>query len=322
MSLMTDMGTAVRTEILKRTYPTGAIAAFAMATPPAGWLKCNGQQVSRATYADLFTAIGTTFGVGNGTTTFTLPDLRGEFVRGFDDGRGVDAGRTFGSSQADELKSHVHSDVTVNGSIADNGDPGNYVLTAATQFQALTNVGGSVGATGGTETRPRNIALMWCIKAYGETINEGIVDVAALATYLEEVEDTLTANVSAVNTSKVDKTSEQALRATDALSISGSDISLNKGDGTSETITLPAGTAPTTAQVGTATAGLAVGSLGSYALLYYGTTTNPGTTVSGSSTYYSSAGASSSTSPSGTWRCMGKNTGGTGGFITLWLRIA
>lgn len=77
----------------------GLVLPFAGSAASSGWLLCNGQAVSRTTYAALFAVIGTTYGVGNGTTTFNVPDLRGEFVRGLDNGRGVDAGRTIGSSQ-------------------------------------------------------------------------------------------------------------------------------------------------------------------------------------------------------------------------------
>ena len=87
----------------------GQVAHFAMSTPPTGWLKANGAVVSRTTYATLFAAIGTTFGVGDGSTTFKLPDMRGEFIRGWDDSRGVDAGRGFGTAQADAFKSHTHT---------------------------------------------------------------------------------------------------------------------------------------------------------------------------------------------------------------------
>ena len=71
---------------------------MATTTAPSGYLKCNGA-VSRTTYADLFAIIGTTHGAGNGSTTFNVPDLRGEFVRGWDDSRGG-YGRSFGSSQS------------------------------------------------------------------------------------------------------------------------------------------------------------------------------------------------------------------------------
>ncbi|UXN74517.1 tail fiber protein [Devosia sp. A8/3-2] len=89
--------------------PPGTRGGFAMSTPPDGWLKRNGAAISRTAYAALFAAIGTTYGAGNGTTTFNVPDDRGEFDRAWDDGRGVDAGRAFGSLRASELGSHTHT---------------------------------------------------------------------------------------------------------------------------------------------------------------------------------------------------------------------
>lgn len=88
--------------------PSGTVLYFAGRTAPAGWLKANGAAISRTAYAALFAAIGTTYGAGDGRSTFNLPDLRGEFLRGWDDGRGVDAGRGFGSAQAHALQSHQH----------------------------------------------------------------------------------------------------------------------------------------------------------------------------------------------------------------------
>lgn len=134
--------------------PAGAIFHFAMTTAPTGYLKADGAAVSRSTYADLFTAIGTTFGAGNGSTTFNLPDLRGEFIRGFDNGRGIDGSRAFGSAQTDELKSHTHTIAarSMAGGVAFGSTGGNMGQTTATD------------ATGGSETRPRNIALLACIK--------------------------------------------------------------------------------------------------------------------------------------------------------------
>jgi len=82
----------------------GTVIWFAANTAPTGYLKANGANVSRTTYASLFAAIGTVFGVGDGSTTFGLPDLRGEFIRGWDDGRGVDSGRAFGSAQLDQMQ--------------------------------------------------------------------------------------------------------------------------------------------------------------------------------------------------------------------------
>jgi phage-related tail fiber protein len=142
-------------EVVINPSLAGMVATFAMVTPPAGWLKANGQAVSRTTYAALFTAIGTTFGAGDGSTTFNLPDLRGEFMRGWDDSRGIDSGRVFGSAQADEFKSHSHNIIL-------GGDG----FAAGTRPQrTFNNLGTAVTElTGGTETRPRNIALLACIK--------------------------------------------------------------------------------------------------------------------------------------------------------------
>ena len=134
----------------------GCVAHFARNTAPGGWLKANGALVSRTTYSRLFNAIGTTFGAGDGATTFQLPDLRGLFVRGWDDGRGMNPGRDFATYEADELKSHAH-DLIVNST--DTG--GNKI---ADSNGAGTNSTASTSATGGTETRPRNLALLACIK--------------------------------------------------------------------------------------------------------------------------------------------------------------
>lgn len=138
--------------------PPGSVIWYAANAAPTGYLKANGAAVSRSTYAALFSAIGTTFGVGDGSTTFNLPDLRGEFIRGWDDGRGVDSGRTFGSAQAQAIQSHTHSGVVgvgVNGSVGVTGG------IIGVQSDGVTL---AIGSTGGTETRPRNIALLACIK--------------------------------------------------------------------------------------------------------------------------------------------------------------
>jgi microcystin-dependent protein len=90
----------------------GKISMFARSTAPSGYLKCNGAAISRTTYEALFSAIGTTFGAGDGSTTFNIPDLRGEFIRGWDDARGVDSGRTFGSWQGGQNLAHTHSATT------------------------------------------------------------------------------------------------------------------------------------------------------------------------------------------------------------------
>jgi len=88
---------------------TGMVAGFSMYSAPAGWLACNGAAISRTAFAGLFARIGTHYGAGDGTTTFNVPDMRGLFPRAFDDGRGVDPGRAFGSFQDMALQSHAHS---------------------------------------------------------------------------------------------------------------------------------------------------------------------------------------------------------------------
>ena len=99
--------------IISKDGIVGQVVYFARNTAPEGWLKCNGATISRTTYAELFNAIGTTFGAGDGST-FGLPDLRGEFIRGWDDGRGVDSGRTFGVSQGDSTKLPNNAFITDN----------------------------------------------------------------------------------------------------------------------------------------------------------------------------------------------------------------
>ena len=139
--------------------PAGAFMPFAMTTAPTGWLKANGAAISRTgIYANLFAAIGTTFGVGDNSSTFNLPDLRGQFIRSWaDDGTVYDSGRAFGTTQADELKSHTHlmyaHPATGSGGSTNPARPDNLGLGSF-----------NIQATGGTETRPRNIALLYCIK--------------------------------------------------------------------------------------------------------------------------------------------------------------
>ncbi len=141
------------------TVPAGAVMYFAMDSAPDGWLKANGATISRTTFSALFAAIGTTFGTGDGSSTFELPDLRGEFIRGWDDGRGVDSGRSFGSDQADEFKSHTH-DV---GCEQDSSDNTGYPMAGGADKADFIAKGAAL-AEGGDETRPRNVALLACIK--------------------------------------------------------------------------------------------------------------------------------------------------------------
>lgn len=141
--------------------PPGMVSWFARETAPAGWLKANGSTVSRTTHAALFAAIGTRFGAGDGSTTFRLPDLRGEFTRSWDDGRGIDTGRTLGSSQADDIKAHTHQAPTSNGITNPSGVE---VPVAGTFTDYDYAFAAPTSSTGGAETRPRNISLLACIK--------------------------------------------------------------------------------------------------------------------------------------------------------------
>lgn len=141
--------------------PTGMVMPFAGSAAPSGWLECAGQAVSRTgATAPLFAAIGVAFGGGDGTTTFNVPDLRGEFVRGWDNGRGVDTGRVLGSAQADSLKAHSHVLKYESLQLRSPSDynRGGYTTTGTASGAANTE------STGSTETRPRNVAMMYCIK--------------------------------------------------------------------------------------------------------------------------------------------------------------
>ena len=162
------------------SLPSGAVMYFAMQAAPLGWLKADGSAVSRTQYPALFAAIGTTFGAGNGKTTFNLPDLRGEFVRGWDGGRGIDPGRAFGSAQGDAIRN-------ITGSIDTGINSGHQLFDEATATGALaisqrrwktwtsdTQDGGNNPSAfdfdasrvvpTAAENRPRNIALLACIK--------------------------------------------------------------------------------------------------------------------------------------------------------------
>lgn len=157
--------------------PIGAVMLMAMASVPSGWAKCNGAAVSRTsgTYSALFAVIGTTYGAGDGVNTFNLPDLRGEFVRGWDDGRGVDTGRAIGSTQQQQLEKHKHisSNNDCNTYSTINGiGTGSYNVwcdtggTVTDSNASLTGDGSHTEQTAklGTETRPRNVAMQYCIK--------------------------------------------------------------------------------------------------------------------------------------------------------------
>ena len=146
---------AVRNDQLLAYLPSGVVVPFAGTAIPTGWFECNGAAVSRATYSLLFAAIGTLYGIGDGSTTSNLPDLRGEFIRGYDNGSNVDTGRLLGSAQTDEFESHSHTggQIGAGGGVAWSNPGADYWPD-----------GGQTGDTGGTETRPRNIAMYYIIR--------------------------------------------------------------------------------------------------------------------------------------------------------------
>jgi microcystin-dependent protein len=88
--------------------PVATIMWFCSQNPPEGYLLCDGREISRARYTQLFRAIGETFGSGDGFYTFNLPDLVGRFCRGWGAGDPLDEGREFGSYQKDEVGIHTH----------------------------------------------------------------------------------------------------------------------------------------------------------------------------------------------------------------------
>ncbi|MCV5552725.1 phage tail protein [Escherichia coli] len=150
--------------------PVGVPVPWPSATPPTGWLKCNGAAFSSEKYPNLAKAYPTN----------KLPDLRGEFIRGWDDGRGVDAGRALLSIQTGMLEKHRHIVVANDGyDTKDEWELATIFKKTYTQGRGLdaTNTGGSlipsptlhsrgsIGNTGGSETRPRNIAFNYIVRA-------------------------------------------------------------------------------------------------------------------------------------------------------------
>jgi len=173
--------------------PPGTIAYFSNTNAPKGWLKANGQSVSRIEYANLFSVIGTKFGSGDGSSTFRLPDLRGEFIRGYSDGSQVDINRDFGSFQwgsiipmagyinngipnsmgisyhdrwdfagksfDDGFEKNVASGLYRNGITLPNDNNGNEVYYGETPSRGYIKTWNILKGT-----RPRNVALLACIK--------------------------------------------------------------------------------------------------------------------------------------------------------------
>jgi microcystin-dependent protein len=180
--------------------PSGAVMAFAGTTAPSGWLLCNGATVSRSTYADLFSAIGTAHGVGDGSTTFVLPDYRGRFLRGVDGGAdndpdrssrtasnaGGNTGDAVGSVQGHSYQTHTHVQSAHSHRATGNANPfgtkaGSTTLANVGAYSTLatanpgvteseTVVNQNAAASGAksqataNETRPVNSAVNYIIK--------------------------------------------------------------------------------------------------------------------------------------------------------------
>ncbi|HBN1655706.1 TPA: tail fiber protein, partial [Escherichia coli] len=128
--------------------PVGVPVPWPSATPPTGWLKCNGAPFSAEEYPELAKVYPTN----------ELPDLRGEFIRGWDDGRGIDSGRTLLSAQDGSIEAHGHD---YNGAIYTSSGP-SWANTTAAGHRAYS---GSTSSYGGSETRPRNIAFNYIVRA-------------------------------------------------------------------------------------------------------------------------------------------------------------
>ena len=205
------LGGSTKEEILKvsneyadkKGLPVGSIIPFPTTTIPPGYLECNGAEVGRATYEELFNVVGTIYGEGDGLTTFNLPDYRGEFLRGLDNGRGVDTDRIIGSSQSDAVLGHMHGTLwlTIDNMESEiNMHPNSGYSQTRSAQGVYTTVGGNghnleqklANSTNvlmqpdkkkitANENRPRNIAVVYAIKAFDGSVNEGLVDVTEMA---------------------------------------------------------------------------------------------------------------------------------------------
>lgn len=162
-------------------WSPGQVGTFAMSTCPAGWVAADGSAVSRTTtYGGLYAAIGTTWGVGDGATTFNVPDLRGTFLRGTGtNGTGSSSGAVgpaVGTYAADTYLNHNHTatdaghthsySVPSGTSQALGGSGSNYYISTAgsTTGTGYANITVATSTTGSTETKPKNYGVLFCVK--------------------------------------------------------------------------------------------------------------------------------------------------------------
>jgi microcystin-dependent protein len=143
---------------------------------PTGWLLCDGSAISRASYAALFTATGTVHGSGDGASTFNLPDYRGRFLRGVDNGAGRDTDSRspaqpggnasgVGTVQEDALQLHTHNLAGAAAAYYPGADDalGGAYATRVSGSQVTATLG-PIGANSSTETRPKNAYVNYIIK--------------------------------------------------------------------------------------------------------------------------------------------------------------
>lgn len=195
--------------------PVGAVLAFTKAAVPPGFLELNGSVQSSAAFPDLAAYLGTTFNKGDEPVGyFRLPDSRGEFLRGWDHGRGVDTDRALGSLQLDALQKVTGRFGRVASTAAPEGDvSGPFSLgealnqIAAGTSASLRYLDFDLSRTARTaaETRPRNLAVMWCIKAWNAPINQGQIDIAALQPLAQQATETAFGVVRIATRAKVDE---------------------------------------------------------------------------------------------------------------------
>lgn len=150
--------------------PAGSVIDFAGSSAPSGWLICDGSVISRTTYAALFAAIGTTWGVGDGSTTFGIPDARGVFIRGAGvngtllDANGTGFTGTLGTYQNDKMQGHYHASSKVDAGAQSNSGSGVFSGNSTSTVGAPITDGSNGTPRTGVETNPANIAMNKIIK--------------------------------------------------------------------------------------------------------------------------------------------------------------
>jgi microcystin-dependent protein len=159
-----QVASSLVTNLANALSPAGTVVAYMGTTAPPGWLLCDGSAVSRTEYSALLTVIGTASGGGDGSTTFNLPDFRGQFLRGLDNGRGVDPGRQLAAAQTDAVGAHNHSIHSASSGYASGGG-GQYGVQLVYRADGTPNSSTyNTDNSSGAETRPKNIAVNYTIK--------------------------------------------------------------------------------------------------------------------------------------------------------------